>query len=148
MDVMYTEGPTGLREYYWYHLLLWDDKTKTLVPSESFYRICNPVADARDKVIRSCAGTADEFEYSIYRHRDGEFYLDMKIIQITEEINGKEANTYQVYNYKDGTATPGTMIATMEGLHPGNPDDQEFVGPDSIWKLDDGIWYEGRFYKR
>ena len=40
------------------------------------------------------------------------------------------------------------MIATMEGLHPGNPDDQEFVGPDSIWKLDDGIWYEGRFYKR
>ena len=145
-DVLYTEGPTGTREYYWYHLLLWNGKTKTLVPSESFNEICNPVVDARDKVIRSCSGSADEFEYSIYRHRGGEFYHDMKIIQTTEEINGKEANTYQIYNYKNGVAERGSTFETIEPLDPNHPDEKEICGPDSIWKLDDPIWYEGRFF--
>jgi hypothetical protein len=140
-DVLYTEGPIGTREYYWYHLLLWDNKAKTFVPSKSFIDICNPIIDVKEKVIRSRgSNSAFEIEYNIYRYQNGEFHKDKKLLHISDEVNGKKSRTYKHYTYEDGVEKPGTVFESLMPPDPNHPDEEEYWGPDSTWKLDDPIW--------
>lgn len=148
LDVLYTEGGVGAHENYWYILRLWGAQSNTFRPGEGFEEICNPVIDEKDKLIRSCgAGSAFEDIYSIYEYEGDVYRLVMELVLTYDEINGVEHRAYEVYSYSTGEAK---LLKKSKGSgmpDPNKPGEADFWGPNSIWKLDDPIWYKSRHFQ-
>lgn len=149
MDVLITEGPRGAHGNLSYRLLLWSGAENALqAPEESFSEILNPVIDGKDQVIRSlAANSAFEDCYQIYRYQDGEYRLDLELIVTRGEVNGKETLTFTPYQYAGGVPQPLSVLETFGPPDPSHPDMQAYYGEDSLWKLDDPIWFNSAHFK-
>jgi hypothetical protein len=150
MDVMYSEGALGAHGHYWYHLLNWRPGQNQYMQTEGFDQICNPVVDGQDRVVRSLgANSAFEDMYSIYRHENGAYLPEWELYLLREEENGREIYTFSLFYYENNVRMTGSVYSTTEYPQgPGySPDEEEFFGPGSLWKLDDPIWFQSRHFQ-
>ena len=149
-DLIFSEGPLGAHAHLWYHLLLWIPAENGFSPVESFYNIANPVVDAQHKVIRSFgSNSAYEDSYTIYRYEatGGSFayYPDLQLELLYGEDS--ETLTYTEYRYENGVRIQESVVEIVLPADPNHPDQKRFYGPDSVWKLDDPIWYQSGYYE-
>jgi len=148
LDILYSEGAIGAHGNYWYNLRIWSTEDRSFWYAEDFYEICNPVVDARDRIIRSFASnSAFEDEYSIYEFLNGMFFLRMELLMTYGDADGRDHRMFEIYHYYNGIRTltkKGDFFFPPDGNDTGVAD---LYGSDSIWKLDDPIWLNSRHYQ-
>jgi hypothetical protein len=132
-DVIILNCFGGAHSNSWYNCWLWDAKTSSFVPSESFAEICNPALDPVKKCIYSTGGSgAAYWGGSIYKFIDGEFIVtndldtDWNGLVETKLVNGKMEIVRRVQYGED------EQIMKNE---------QEYYKNSELWKLDHPHWY-------